>query len=248
MKPLLKVIFLGLFMAGCLHRPLGMDAERDGGGGSEAVYHYDHDGTFFKTFVELVDDEDTLWDDIANFLAKHSEEVQETYEWDGDEYTPLHYAAERGDLDLVEELVEERNVPVDIKTSQSSITPLQCAAVKAHLKVVRYLVSKGADVQAKDGKGAYVLHYAASGGDVNIVEHLLDQGAKIDVTDRHGFTILHVTARFNKLKLAKYIIGRTDANSILSKKSNIGNTPRDIATHASREMFKILEDAGAKRL
>ena len=44
-------------------------------------------------------------------------------EWEDDQYTPLRYAAQKGDLDVVEELIEKHGVPVDIKTGIYQRTP-----------------------------------------------------------------------------------------------------------------------------
>jgi len=44
------------------------------------------------------------------------------------QYTPLHYAAEEGDLDVIKELIETYKIPVDIKTGIHKRTPLRLAS------------------------------------------------------------------------------------------------------------------------
>ncbi|MEM7055789.1 MAG: ankyrin repeat domain-containing protein, partial [Bacteroidota bacterium] len=175
------------------------------------------------------------------------EEMSKTYDWEDDTYTFLHYAAEKGDIEVVEELVKNRKVSVDVKTGQRGRTPLQFAAVKGHLEVVKYLIAQGANVNEKDNEEGYVLHYATIGGNIDVVKFLIDRSAKVDVQDQDGFTILHVAARFNKLELAKYFTGRDDGRSLINKSSNGGNMPLHIAADVgSKAVAGVLLKAGAE--
>lgn len=55
--------------------------------------------------------------------------------------------------------------------------PLIRAAHNGHLMTVKFLVEKGADVNAVDMGDNSALHWAAMRGHVEIVKYLLDQGA-----------------------------------------------------------------------
>lgn len=71
-----------------------------------------------------------------------------------DYYTPLHYVAEEGDLEVVAELINNREVLVDIQTSKTGRTPIHFAASAGKLEVVKLLVEvRGADVNALDQEG-----------------------------------------------------------------------------------------------
>lgn len=74
------------------------------------------------------------------------------------EYTPLHYAAAKGLIKLVKELVEQQNVPVNIQTHNSKSTPLHLAASRGHVDVVKFLVDQGADPSIIDSEGGSALH------------------------------------------------------------------------------------------
>ncbi|MEM7055454.1 MAG: ankyrin repeat domain-containing protein [Bacteroidota bacterium] len=219
----------------------------DSGSGIEKEHSYSNGAYDFETFVELVNDTDDF-DDIRIFLNDHTEEeMNKTYDWEDDTYTFLHYAAEKCDIEVVEELVKNRKVPVDITTGQRGRTPLQLAAVKGHSNVVKYLVEQGADVSKQDNEEGYVLHYATSGGDVNIVKYLIERGAKVHVKDKNGFTILHVAARFNNLRLAKYLIEERSDWTIINTTSKRGNTPLHLAAHSgSKDVARVLLEAGAQ--
>jgi len=62
--------------------------------------------------------------------------------------TPIHYAAQRGHLSVVEYLVNQK---ADINArAKDDWTPLHYAAENGHLSVVEYLVNQKADINAKD--------------------------------------------------------------------------------------------------
>lgn len=75
---------------------------------------------------------------------------------------PLHYAAETGNLKVVQELVKDENILVDLKAGELERTPLQFAASEAHLNVVKFLVASKADVNYADKQGSNALHYGCS--------------------------------------------------------------------------------------
>ena len=108
--------------------------------------------------------------------------------------TPLHYAAEKGHVPVVELLIESgANVNLkDDATDARGETPLHRAAAKGHVPGVELLIKNGANVNAKDADGGTPLHSAAGNGyahrawdaDVRgwkrIVELLLAKGADIN--------------------------------------------------------------------
>ena len=98
----------------------------------------DHEA-WFQRFVDAVDHAEE-WDEVAGILAEGRRRgyLDKTVEWDDDQYTPLHYAAEEGNLKVVEELVKKDNIPVDIITDGRGRTPLQFAASAGHLQIVEF--------------------------------------------------------------------------------------------------------------
>lgn len=102
---------------------------------------------------------------------------------------------------------------------------LHQAVADGDIEQVKLLISKGAEVSAKDEYGQTVLHIATVKGHKGIVEFLLTKGARIDPRDNAGRTPLHYAAG------AGWIYGviggdTVIANSLLNKGANIDATDR----------------------
>eukprot|EP00299_Pterocystis_sp_00344_P019704 c9748_g1_i7.p1 GENE.c9748_g1_i7~~c9748_g1_i7.p1 ORF type:complete len:268 (+),score=63.97 c9748_g1_i7:336-1139(+) len=68
--------------------------------------------------------------------------------------------------------------------------PLHCAATKGHSPVCELLVSRGAEVKAKNTDGRTPLHSAAYNGHLKVCEMLLLRGADVKARDKYGDTPL----------------------------------------------------------
>jgi ankyrin repeat protein len=77
-------------------------------------------------------------------------------------WTPLHYAANGGQVDLVE-LFIARGAKVDAR-SRGDVTPLMVAARENHTEVVAVLLKAGADRQARSDRGLRAADFATEGG------------------------------------------------------------------------------------
>ncbi|MDQ7827349.1 MAG: ankyrin repeat domain-containing protein [Candidatus Eremiobacteraeota bacterium] len=97
-------------------------------------------------------------------------------------------AAERGDIIKTEALLSENPQLAHAKTANGGITALMIAAGQGKKDIVELLISKGADVNAKDGTGMTALFRAMVSKD--ILELLLSSGADINVKALKGMTPL----------------------------------------------------------
>jgi hypothetical protein len=89
----------------------------------------------------------------------------------------LVYAAYRGDLGTVKDFILH-GVPVDALTHNDWQTAMHGAAVRGDVRIARYLVSKGANINALDRAGDSPLELAASNNNDSMVNFLTGSGAK----------------------------------------------------------------------
>ncbi|RDK37865.1 ankyrin, partial [Aspergillus phoenicis ATCC 13157] len=59
-----------------------------------------------------------------------------------------------------------------------------------NLELVKLMLSRGADLEAKGANGETPLHIATSGGHIQVVQALLEAGADASAKDRYGDTLL----------------------------------------------------------
>ncbi|XP_074764166.1 LOW QUALITY PROTEIN: CARD- and ANK-domain containing inflammasome adapter protein-like [Athene noctua] len=90
--------------------------------------------------------------------------------------------------------------------NSSSETLLHVAAANGHLRIMEYLISKGAKTDVKDRKGRTPLHRAAEKGHGDAVKVLLQCGAYMYSLDTEGKTPLHLAAQNNHVHIVKMIL------------------------------------------
>ena len=101
--------------------------------------------------------------------------------------TALHVAAARGDVDILQMLLDQR---LSV-TGGGSWTPLHEAALNGNYEAARLLLRAGAPVNAREASnGGTPLHVAAFNGHLKVVQLLLASGAKVNARDRDGWTAL----------------------------------------------------------
>lgn len=95
-----------------------------------------------------------------------------------------------------------------------------------HLEVVKYLISKGADIHAKvDNKinsfhdGEATLMLAASSGQLEIVKYLVSKGANVNNQNKFQWTALKSAAETGQLEVVKYLISKGAKVTIEGEKS-----------------------------
>lgn len=82
------------------------------------------------------------------------------------------------------------------------------AAQEGSDEIVRLLIGRGADVEAKDDYGLTPLHYAVREGNEAAVRLLINRGADVNANDDEGMTVLHYAADNIYEALVKLLIDR----------------------------------------
>ena len=120
--------------------------------------------------------------------------------------TPLHHAAESGQL-VVATFLLENGAEVDAKDN-SGRTPLLLATDRGHKEMMELLLAHGADVQTTqyDPQAPTALDVAASRGFRSLVELLLAHGAKVTAAVPNGVSALHLAALKGYKSVAEVLI------------------------------------------
>lgn len=152
-------------------------------------------------------------------------------------------AAGTGDLEKLDELVKG-GVDLNRTTNNEGSLALSSAALMGQLEAARFLVEKGADVNAFD-RVASPLYQAAFGKNVEVVRFLLDRGAKVDAKlPENKETTLHAAARSGDLAVMAVLLSHGAKVDALNEG---GITPLMVAAHGGHPgAVKLLLDKGAE--
>ena len=121
-------------------------------------------------------------------------------------------AAKKCDIEKASLLLASDISLIDARDTDGS-TALHCAVWKGHQAMVAFLLTKGADVNARNKNehwGTTPLHAAAHGNQAAIAEMLIEHGADVDARDMNGKTPLHHTT-FHKAKAAAKVLEKYGA-------------------------------------
>jgi ankyrin repeat protein len=138
------------------------------------------------------------------------------------QYSPVHVAAFLGDSDKVKSYLAGRG---DIDAQDPShLSLLMCAMYGEQTELMKFLISKGTDLNLQDGEGITVLLHAtiqsknldgaARQGKVEIVRILLDKGADANIRAYSRLTPLNWAANRLDMEVFKMLIARgADVNA-----------------------------------
>ena len=76
------------------------------------------------------------------------------------------------------------------------------------MAVVKYLISKGADIESRDKQRLTPLHYASKDDQLEVVKYLISIGANIESKALNNKTPLHYAASKGHLAIMKYLISK----------------------------------------
>ena len=112
------------------------------------------------------------------------------------------------------------------------------------MKVGELLITKGADVNAKNDRHATPLHPAALYGHKEVVELLIAAGADVNAKEKYEKTPLHHASKAGYYEIVELLIA---AGADVNVKNIAGKTPLDFAINNNRtETADLLREHGGK--
>ncbi|XP_015268404.1 PREDICTED: ankyrin-1-like [Gekko japonicus] len=109
----------------------------------------------------------------------------------------------KGNLSELEKTLKDSDINA---VNSSNETLLHIAAAHGHIKIIDYLISKGAKLDAKDKEGRTPLHRAAEKGHNEAVKMLLQAGADIYSLNQEAKTPLHLANWNHHTQVLKSIL------------------------------------------
>lgn len=155
----------------------------------------------------------------------------------------IHEKAQEGDLARVRELIESDPSLLETKDAAGS-TPLIAACAGGQFEVVKYLVGKGADINAGDNEDSGPIHLAGVSGNVEVIGFLLDKGVEVDKRDENGMTALLFAGYRGQSEAVEFLISK---GADVKATTTGGGTMVHAASYAGNvEMLEKLFAGGAK--
>ena len=165
--------------------------------------------------------------------------------------TPLMEAASGGYIEVGRVLLDKGadvNAP-PVPTSRD--TALTIAADKGHYRFVELLITRGAQVDARNKKGNSSLWLAANGGHLDVVQLLYSAGADIDSQDNRKVSCLMAAFRKGHSKTVKWMVKHVTqfpSDAELTRYiATIGPADKDLLKKCNQcmEIIKLAKDRQA---
>ena len=155
----------------------------------------------------------------------------------------LWTAAWNGRAEEVQQLLAA-GADIEVRGGLDASTPLHAAASWGRERVMRLLISKGADFSAADNETFTPLHAAAMEGHEAVVRLLLGKGAEVSRKKKDGWTALHLAASNGLEGVVRLLLSK---GADVSAKTNDGSTPEDVATMSAEHGIAAMLRAEAAR-
>lgn len=178
---------------------------------------------------------------IAVWLLENGADPGILDDW---QWSPLHWAADRGNLSMVRLLLKHGANP--LTTNKWGITPAYLAAKNGYTPIVAEFVNAERKLLTTPTEsGRYLLHATIKGGHVDTLRYLLKQreALKIAKTESNEWSLATLAVTYRHPEVLAILI---KSGARLDVVMDDGYTPLGIAKHRKfEEMVAMLEKAGA---
>ncbi|HBC40340.1 MAG TPA: hypothetical protein DCZ88_00145 [Pseudanabaena sp.] len=166
------------------------------------VAFYNENGYIKDALTLFYEPEESFGEDFC-LDDKLQKKINEIAEYDYF-YTPMYLACINNHIDIVKFFVEVAQISVNEEPiSESSLNPLQGAVAYSNIEIAKFLISKGADVNAQNLWGTNPLQLALDYNNVELALLLLDLGADPSLESQEGSCVTFAQILDNKDILQK---------------------------------------------
>lgn len=123
--------------------------------------------------------------------------------------TPLHYATEQSNSDIIIQLIIGDPSLLNSKDNNDE-TPLHHAIQSNNLAATDTLIKKEALLNETNKNGETPLHLAVKKGNSDIIKILLDNNVNLKIEDKDGLTPIHRATKEGKLDIIKALLEKED--------------------------------------
>lgn len=155
-------------------------------------------------------------------------------EWINTRESPAYWAAERGDLEILRELLK---AGADAHGSPEKAAAADAAIRSGNLPILDVLIDSGIDPKRLDDKGHGLLHQAAIFNTESISRRLLELDVPHDVRDEEGLTPLHYAARYGAIQTLQLLVQH---GADVHVRCNAGMTPALTGAYGGR--FRVVAE------
>ena len=107
----------------------------------------------------------------------------------------LRIASEYGRIEVIDMLLEDRNLDVNCAQDVTGLTALHLAAANNHLQIVKKLQLLGADLHRPDSNGRTAVHHSILGNGSDCLSFLLQQKIRLSHTDTDELNLWNLASR-----------------------------------------------------
>jgi ankyrin repeat protein len=138
--------------------------------------------------------------------------------------TSLHLAVDKGNLDLVQVLVQGGH---DLEPTDSrDNTPLHRSLILGQVEIAEYLSSEEHLYEVKNNRSQHPIHLAVRESQLGVVRNLLANDTDVNLLGESGMTPLHYAAEERNYEMAQFLV---EQGADLSIRDDFGRAPRKIA-------------------
>lgn len=153
-------------------------------------------------------------------------------------YINLNDAVRHSDMDTLDSSLRDAKEIVHWR-DRFYKTPLMAAAMDGNLKLVKYFIENGADVNATDNFKWTALHLACKKGNFDVVELLIDAGAKLNMITLNGGSAIMRAIESGIPQVVQLLINHGADLRVETRK---GKTPIDLAAaYGDARVYDIIK-------